>query len=118
MINIIRESQDALLPHLEKGEKNDLELVYKTPNLYDFDEDTRLAFNLEDEDEDLLKEWIGGDGNLKFELLYRATRDGFGAGKFHDMCDDKGPTVCLIKSEKGMVFGGYLDKSWSGVGAW
>lgn len=34
------------------------------------------------------------------------------------MCDDKGPTVCLIKSGNDMVFGGYLDKSWLSFGAW
>lgn len=43
---------------MDKEGRNDLELIYKTPNLYDFNDDTRQAFNLEDEDEDLLKEWI------------------------------------------------------------
>lgn len=28
------------------------------------------------------------------------------------MCDNKGATLCLFKSTKGRVFGGYSDKSW------
>jgi hypothetical protein len=54
-----------------------MEIVYKTPNLFDFEDDTREMFNLQPEDEDMLKEWITKDQNIKFELLYRATRDGF-----------------------------------------
>ena len=31
----------------------------------------------------------------------------------HDKCDGKGGTVVLVKSDKGYVFGGYTDVSWS-----
>ncbi|EFC38782.1 predicted protein [Naegleria gruberi] len=46
------------------------------------------------------------------ELLYRATRDGFSAKNFHEKCDNKGPTLSLIKSEHGNIFGGYTSVSW------
>ena len=48
----------------------------------------------------------------KTELLYKATRDGFKAKKFHLLCDKKGPTFSIIKSEKNKIFGGYISKSW------
>jgi len=38
--------------------------------------------------------------DVKLELLYRASRDGWDALKFHSMCDNKGSTVTVIKSLK------------------
>ena len=48
-----------------------------------------------------------------FVLLYRASRDGWAASKFHAMCDNKGPTVTVVKSGNN-IFGGYTDQSWNG----
>ena len=47
------------------------------------------------------------------ELIYQGSRDGFRANDFHRVCDDKGPTATLIKSEEGHVFGGYTSVSWT-----
>lgn len=50
----------------------------------------------------------------EFRLLYRASRDGFNHSDFHDRCDDKGPTITIIKSLKHyQTFGGYTDIAWS-----
>ena len=57
-----------------------------------------------------LSEWTGFQ---KFELLYRGTRDGSEIKKFHEKCDNKGPTICLIKNDKGNIFGGYTPISWT-----
>ena len=43
---------------------------------------------MQNEDEDMIKEWIGNGANMKFELIYRATRDGFSAAKFHEICNN------------------------------
>ena len=32
---------------------------------------------------------------------------------FHNKCDNKGPTICLFKNEKGNIFGGYTNISWN-----
>eukprot|EP00347_Sterkiella_histriomuscorum_P004925 403358553 len=45
----------------------------------------------------------------EFKLLFRGSRDGFTAKRFHEFCDNKGPTVQFIQSEKGFVFGGYTS---------
>eukprot|EP01048_Picozoa_sp_COSAG05_P019622 COSAG05_NODE_3122_length_2308_cov_1.486646_1_plen_138_part_10 len=53
---------------------------------------------------------------VKFELLYRASEDGWEATKFHECCDNKGATVVLVKTSRGHIFGGYADASWRGFG--
>lgn len=52
--------------------------------------------------------------NSADSLLFRATKDGFTKRKFHRKCDNKGPTVCIIKTEDGDIIGGYTEESWSG----
>ena len=47
------------------------------------------------------------------KLLYRASRDGWTASNFHSYCDNKGPTVTVVKSGN-YIFGGYTDTSWDG----
>ena len=36
---------------------------------------------------------------------------------FHKSCGDKKPTLIIIKSEFGRIFGGYTDLSWAADGA-
>jgi hypothetical protein len=65
--------------------------------------------------DDRMSEWLGrqkGSG-VRLELLYRASRDGFKAADFHRLCDNKGATVTVIRSNEGYVFGGYADQSWN-----
>eukprot|EP00347_Sterkiella_histriomuscorum_P010303 403376820 len=49
----------------------------------------------------------------KFKLLYKGSHHGFTASKFHELCDNKGPTICFILSESGQVFGGYTSVPWT-----
>lgn len=49
----------------------------------------------------------------KLTLQYRATRDGFDAGNFHMACDQRGPTLTVVRADNGSVFGGYNSSSWS-----
>ena len=48
----------------------------------------------------------------QFKLLYRATRDGFGASDFHAKCDNLPNTLTVIKTTKGFIFGGYTAVEW------
>jgi len=57
-----------------------------------------------------------GVPNQPWQLLYKATRDGFSASIFHQLCDDKGATISVIKSSEGWLFGGFTTQSWSGNG--
>ena len=48
-----------------------------------------------------------------FVLIYRASRDGWSSSTFHALCDNKGPTVTVVKSGDN-IFGGYTEQSWDG----
>jgi len=47
--------------------------------------------------------------------IYVASMDGDSATDFHDKCDGKGPTVVIVETTTGNVFGGYASVSWNGV---
>ncbi|RGB40520.1 TLD-domain-containing protein [Rhizophagus diaphanus] len=50
---------------------------------------------------------------FKFELIYRASLERFSINKFHKCCDNKGPTVVVIKVRKsGEIIGGYNPLDW------
>jgi hypothetical protein len=55
---------------------------------------------------------------VKLGLLFRASRDGWKVADFHRCCDGKGPTVVVVRSESGHVFGGATDGSWNSAGGW
>ena len=57
-----------------------------------------------------LKNWLGSDH--KWKLIYRASEHGYTGKSFHECCDDKGPTLVVIKSSGGWIFGGYTTQSW------
>ena len=46
-------------------------------------------------------------------MLWKGSRDGFGCATFHSKCDGKGPTLTVIQSTDGVIFGGYTSLSWS-----
>ena len=62
--------------------------------------------------DDKLREWLGSD--YKWRLIYRASEHGYTAKSFHEYCNNKGPTLIMIKSDGGWIFGGYTTQSWSG----
>lgn len=63
--------------------------------------------------EDLtMKNWLGSNSSPNGRLLYRASRDGFSSYTFHNLCDNQGPTIVLIKTSYGTVFGGYASSAW------
>ncbi len=54
----------------------------------------------------------------KWNLIYRASQDGFEAAKFHTNCDNKTNTLTVIKSTNGNVFGGYTEQTWNHTGGY
>lgn len=54
------------------------------------------------------------DDQLKREMVYRATEEGFGAHDFHRCSDEKGPIMTIIQSKDGKyLIGGYTEISWT-----
>ena len=60
----------------------------------------------------LIYDWIGKNKTLRFQLLYKGTKDGDSREAFHKKCDNQGPNISIIESTDGQIFGGYTSKSW------
>nr|XP_034306893.1 interferon-induced protein 44-like isoform X3 [Crassostrea gigas] len=67
-------------------------------------------------DKDQISRWIGRDSH--FELLYKISRDGGSTEMFHELCDNKGPTVTIFYNTDKNVYGGYVSDSWGSTGGW
>ena len=73
--------------------------------------DTHLVSEQYDEK---LREWCG---DIKWKLLFRASEHEYATKSFHKLCNQtKQPTLIVIKSSKGWIFGGYTTQSWKGRG--
>ena len=53
---------------------------------------------------------------ISLSLIYRATQDGDRAEDFHFKCDKFKNTLTVVKTEKGLKFGGFTSESWEGSG--
>lgn len=58
------------------------------------------------------------DPSQRWTLIYRGSRDGFEAKNFHEKCDSKSPTLTIIRSDCGNIFGGYTEAKWNQANIW
>ena len=59
-----------------------------------------------------LKKWIdSSEKKLETELLYRLSKDGESIATFHQLCDNKGPTISIFEKTDGTVIGIYSPLS-------
>jgi hypothetical protein len=58
---------------------------------------------------------LSGYDNQQWQLIYRASHDGYTAKVFHLLCDGCFPTMCVIRSENGFIFGGFTSVPWSSI---
>ena len=66
-----------------------------------------------------LGRWLAEEGQGgQPQLLYRASEHGWGGAQFHAQCDNQGPTLTVIKSTGGYIFGGYADQAWNSSNNW
>ena len=65
-----------------------------------------------------IKEWISPGKDIKFNLLYKKSRDGSSTKDFHDHCDNKGKTLILIETKEGRKFGGVTYDDWNTSDKW
>ena len=65
-----------------------------------------------------LKLWISPNKKIKANLLYKLSRDGEEFSKFHQLCDNKGPTLTLFDIEDGIKGGIYTPLSWNSNSEW
>ncbi|XP_078382147.1 uncharacterized protein LOC144664802 isoform X2 [Oculina patagonica] len=53
--------------------------------------------------------------NTQWKRCWRASEDGWAAATFHTNCDDKGPTVTIVRVNN-YIFGGYTNIPWTSSG--
>lgn len=51
----------------------------------------------------------------RWKLIYTGSKDGLTASAFHSKCDNKGPTVAIMRSHLQNIFGGHTTQSWAGT---
>ena len=59
-----------------------------------------------------LKNWINPTKKIKAEILYRLSENGDKYSTFHELCDNKGPTLTLFHVNNGNIVGIYTPLSW------
>ena len=59
---------------------------------------------------------INENKKIILKLLYRASKDGDNAKDFHLKCNKYKNTLIIIKTKKGLRFGGFTCESWEGNG--
>ena len=67
-------------------------------------------------DKKIVKYWIGKEFSTK--LLFSTSKNGFEPSTFHNLCDNKGPTIIFIETTKGNIFGGYTELDWDKSGSY
>ena len=61
------------------------------------------------EEEILIGDAISDNPQKKYRLIYKASRDGDSAIKFHNICDKYSNLIILIKTNEGIRFGGFTS---------
>ena len=59
--------------------------------------------------------WINCKSQILTQLLYRMTDNGDSYDIFHQLCDNKGTTLILIKGKSGFIIGGYTPLDWDSI---
>ena len=65
-----------------------------------------------------LKNWINPSRKIKAELLSWLSENGDNKLKFHELCDNKGPTLTLFHVNDGNIVGIYTPLSWGSNSLW
>ena len=124
--NTINKQQDLInnQQNLINNQQNDikelkkrieiLENKIKETEINDDDFDLKYSNIIQNdiEKEKAIKKWINPFKKIKFELLFRMTKDGYKSKDFHECCDNQGPTITLVQTDKNYKFGGYTPYSW------
>ena len=77
-----------------------------------------LIINNNNEYINSLKKWIISDKKFIPLILYRKSRDGNSFDTFHNLCNNQGATLILIKSTEGFIIGGYTPLDWDCSNIW
>ena len=114
--NIKNENQELKKEINElKKELKDKEIKKKNEEIEIF-KDSNIINNKEEEN--LILNWIKPNTKMKFNLLYKVSRDGDRISTFTEKVSKKCPTLILIKTTDNYKFGGYTSQQWNMTGSY
>ena len=122
------QNQNCIINNLKNDSNYDIRICSNLNNVYGLwsevktiktnkSIDSTILSNCEKKNEYLKKiyEW---SQYKSMELLFRGTRDGMYSKNFHEKCDNKGPTITLLRNDKGNIMGGFSPISWTCEGGY
>ena len=104
--------------------KNDIELREKINLIWSWKENLMInnldskIINGNYKYNETLKKWIKPSRKIRAELLYRLSENGDNKSTFHELCDNKGPTLTLFQVNDGNIVGIYTPLSWDSTSEW
>ena len=114
ILNFLRDGKLILPDHQEDAFLKKLEAEAKYYQIQGILNELRLNSEIltNEEHRRQLLDWLPPrEGEWRLRLLFRASRDGFAAARFHHKCDNKGPTVTIVQSGND-ICGGFTEASW------
>ncbi|XP_052106162.1 interferon-induced protein 44-like [Mytilus californianus] len=75
-----------------------------------------MAVEFKKRDQTRMNQWLGG--NKRYTCLFKASRDGCNSTTFHNLCNNKGPTVTIMYNTNNSVYGAYTSVSWASTEGW
>ena len=128
-LNSIFDSKKAEIKFMtESNEMNEImEKIETFGNLkiiYFFSENLKNISSIISNDityENSIENWVTEEvteKEIKYELLFKMSENGTNSSDFHKCCDNKGPTLILIKTKNNKIFGGFTPLNWKNKGFW
>ena len=100
----IKELENKLNENLKKHE-NEIKLLKK-----EIEERKNIFLEstiINNEQWNLIKNWINPNSEIKFNLIFKKSREGSNVSDFHRYCDNRGKILILIETNNNFKFGGY-----------
>ena len=131
MLKIDNIKKDKIIKSLTKNQNNNIQAENNNEEIIESNnEEEELNENILNTDiiqtqeeinfiENRLKQiYYFQDKNIKYQLLYKGTKNGDKALNFHTLVDGIKNTLTLVKSKKGIRFGGFTSLIWNQIGGY
>ena len=112
---LINEKNQLKNEHIQL--KNEINGLKEKLNILIYNLDSKII-NGNEKYNETLKSWINPLKKIKAELLYRLSENGDKFSTFHELCDNKGPTLTLFHVNDGNKVGIYTPLSWDSTSCW
>ncbi|XP_028392962.1 kelch repeat and BTB domain-containing protein 12-like isoform X2 [Dendronephthya gigantea] len=72
---------------------------------------TTILWKTNSKYQSILNHWFGNP-HQEWQLIYKASEDGFSSKTFHEKCDDVEKTFTIVQGDNGCICGGFSDVPW------